>query len=256
MKAKDGFSKIDLLILIICAIFALANICSVGKLGRENARRMICASNITQQLSALLNFAGDNEGKLPAAGGYWPCDISCDNMNILLENMGISVSDMNLPPYKDIPLQKVFYCPSNFIQKKAETYYWNFATHYDTNLHKFTGYRVMVYFYLWAAGWNSNGTKPINGPGDKKWVSTIFMENPSETELITDVVYSDPSGNFDRILCGGMAGLGYFDSTSHLKTKKEPYGGNVGFVDGHIEWRPFSRMYHRFGYSSCPSFWW
>ena len=30
-----------------------------------------------------------------------------------------------------------------------------------------------------------------------------------------------------------------YDKTSHLKNEEEPFGGNIGFLDGHTEWRPF-----------------
>jgi prepilin-type processing-associated H-X9-DG protein len=32
---------------------------------------------------------------------------------------------------------------------------------------------------------------------------------------------------------------GVHDSSSHLKSDDEPFGGNVGFLDGHGEWRAF-----------------
>ncbi len=248
---KNRFSKPDIFILIFCVLFALANICSVGKIGRENEKRAVCASNIKQQLKALMNFSGDNEGNLPATGGYWPCDIDYKNMNNLIEAVGISISDMNLPPNADIPVQDVFYCPSNISQKKARVEYWRFAISPSTH----SGYRIMGYFYLWAAAWNINGKAAIKGPGNKKWVSSIFTVNPSETEMVIDAVMSDSSGNFGQIKCGGSPGLGFFDSSSHLKIFKQPYGSNIGFVDGHVEWRPFNQMYDRYGYT-CPRFWW
>ena len=30
--------------------------------------------------------------------------------------------------------------------------------------------------------------------------------------------------------------------TAHLTPSKNPAGGNICFIDNHIEWRPFARM--------------
>jgi len=37
------------------------------------------------------------------------------------------------------------------------------------------------------------------------------------------------------------------DISSHLKNGKIPGGGNIGMLDGHVEWRPFSQMLPRTG---------
>ena len=42
--------------------------------------------------------------------------------------------------------------------------------------------------------------------------------------------------------------------TSHLKSDYEPTGGNIGFLDSHVEWRTFENMRMRFG--TNPGFWW
>lgn len=109
---------------------------------------------------------------------------------------------------------------------------------------------------------NSNGTKPILGTGNKKWVSSIYVDNPSETELVVDALLSQkynydpaiyPNGNFGRINIGGAF---MNDSSNHIKTMAEPYGGNVGFVDGHVEWRPFEQMQLRYEFFTRGPLWW
>jgi len=60
--------------LIFCVLFAITNICSVGKMGRENAKRMVCSSNIKQILDGLTKYAQDNSGNLPY-GGFWLDDL-------------------------------------------------------------------------------------------------------------------------------------------------------------------------------------
>ncbi len=38
------------------------------------------------------------------------------------------------------------------------------------------------------------------------------------------------------------------------KSDQEPYGGNIGMLDGHVEWRPFDDMEER--YNTNPCFFW
>ncbi|MHC4807384.1 MAG: H-X9-DG-CTERM domain-containing protein [Planctomycetota bacterium] len=49
-----------------------------------------------------------------------------------------------------------------------------------------------------------------------------------------------------------------YDRTNHLKRGTRPTGGNVLFVDGHVQWRPFSEMEHRWFWQRYdnPCFWW
>jgi prepilin-type processing-associated H-X9-DG protein len=51
-----------------------------------------------------------------------------------------------------------------------------------------------------------------------------------------------------------LTNYGIYDSTSHLKTDAVPLGGNIGFVDGHVAWRPFDDMGGRYGGDRL--FWW
>jgi len=252
MRYNKAFSRKDLLSLIICLLFLMAVCGSVGKIGRENAKRMICANNISQLLQGMTVYAGEHDGRLPYQdGGYWIWDISYYATNVMLDSMGVDAQKPSID--KDIPVQDVFYCPSNIPQKKGRDLYWSYAINPISE----SGYRVIGYLFLWPAPWT----------GGASWsVSTIYVDNPAETELVIDIVMSDtcnwpqqeyPNGNFAKILIGGMPGLhGIYDSSSHLVTEKEPAGGNIGFVDGHVEWRPFSQMDPHLPMIGCPVWWW
>ncbi|MHC4631340.1 MAG: H-X9-DG-CTERM domain-containing protein [Planctomycetota bacterium] len=43
-----------------------------------------------------------------------------------------------------------------------------------------------------------------------------------------------------------------------MKRGTRPTGGNVLFVDGHVQWRPFSEMEHSWFWQRYgnPCFWW
>jgi prepilin-type processing-associated H-X9-DG protein len=58
--------------------------------------------------------------------------------------------------------------------------------------------------------------------------------------------------SYDMITTGGYRKP---HLSPHLNGKT-PSGGNIGFMDGHVEWRKFADMQFR-GYSdTCPVFWW
>jgi len=280
MKIRSALSKKDVFVLVVCLFFMLAALGSTGRMGRENAKRAVCAGNEGRILRGLLNFAIENEGSMlsPDVIGYWPWDCEYKRTNKILENMGIDTSRFQLEEgqYDPIPPQDVFYCPTNYTQAKGRDKYWSFHIYLYGG--QIGGYRILGYTFLWAAYWNNNGYSAIFGPdGDpdptKKWVKTIFVENPSETELVVDALLSGrdnfftreiynlnefPNGNFGQVTDGDMPHIYYYcDGSSHLKNLKEPYGGNVGFVDGHVQWRDFKDMANRITtYSGGPMWWW
>jgi prepilin-type processing-associated H-X9-DG protein len=277
MKIRSALSKKDVFVLVGCLFFMLAALGSTGRMGREDAKRAVCAGNEGQILRGLLNYANENEGEIPLGFGYWPWDAGYDEVNEIMESMGIDTSHFQLEEgeYDPIAPQDVFYCPTNYTQAKGRDKYWSYNIYLSGG--QPAGYRILGYVFLWAANWNNNGTRPIlgldgNPDPTKKWVKTIFVENPSETELVVDALLSVrdnfftgdtydlnefPNGNFGQITYGGMPPMyGYFDGSSHLKSLKEPYGGNIGFVDGHVEWRDFKDMANRITTSSGGPLWW
>ena len=51
-------------------------------------------------------------------------------------------------------------------------------------------------------------------------------------------------------------GVAFQHRTSHLKRGNVPRGGNIGMLDGHVEWRPFLQMLPRTDDTDCPCYWW
>ncbi len=245
---KENIKKTDCVVLVCCIVFLIFVSGSVGRRGQELNKRMICSSNIKQLISGMTNYAYQHNGSFPTgANRLWPHDVEESVCRSILEYMGIKY-----PANQKIPVQDVFYCPTNYAQQSARSNHWNYY-----------GYIVTGYAFLWYAQWNNNGQLPILGTGNKKWVSSIYSD-PSETELVIDAIISQkrdydpaifPNGNFGRIYY--LVSSPTNDSSSHLKTMTEPYGGNIGFVDGHVEWRPYNQMQLRHISSGTPGpLWW
>ena len=99
----------------------------------------------------------------------------------------------------------------------------------------------------------------------KKWVDRTDMPQASEAELVMDATLCDrgddhvlyPQGNFGVIITGSNP-LGIPDNSNHLITDAKVSGGNIGFADGHVEWRPFTEMMHRItrGAAKGEVWWW
>jgi prepilin-type N-terminal cleavage/methylation domain-containing protein len=226
-------------------------------------------------------------GKFPRAeGGYWPWDGPYDVINELLKCMGKNLSDFKGKPDQvdPIPPQPIFYCPSNVQQKRFLNTNWSYSLGIDNG--RVRGYRVLGYAFMWYAGWNNDGKRSIRSGLDsngkiintenslpdpiKKWVDRSDIPQASEVELVVDTAMSErrnfltgevyaldkyPNGNFATITSGGNPIYnGSPDQSSHLVSDSKIAGGNIGFVDNHVEWRNFKDMRNRI--TVGPMWWW
>ena len=127
---------------------------------------------------------------------------------------------------------------------------------------------VSVFFFLWH---NSGNDRPEivrykNDDTRKIWVKTTQEKQSGARELCIDSVMGVPQTNakygrnFGQVPGGIWAESQVYDQTSHLKSDDEPAGGNIGFLDGHVEWRAFNPDIEngvavpRFG--NTPGFFW
>jgi hypothetical protein len=64
MKEKTNFTKKELIIVLICAVFLLQNIGAIGSGGRKKAKEMVCIANVKHLTDAWLIYTDDNDGFL------------------------------------------------------------------------------------------------------------------------------------------------------------------------------------------------
>jgi prepilin-type N-terminal cleavage/methylation domain-containing protein/prepilin-type processing-associated H-X9-DG protein len=268
MRGKKAFTLVELLVVIAVIALLLSILIPALRLARDQALRASCASNIHQHLVALMIYADESGGRLPVlTGGNWIWDLTVDTANLHLKNLGIDVAKYGDDPL-DIPTQPIFYCPANPMQRKYMTEAWRFGYYENPPRPKF---HVIGYVFLWWGPWSPGGIwyDEDNEPA-KEFLRRLDIKQPSKAELVLDTTMSDksgwppddyPDGNFAQVLCGGMPGLGNPDCSNHVLNERKAAGGNIGFADGHIEWRPFNKMADRFPRTShdrraCPIFWW
>jgi len=252
MTRRDAFTLIELLVVIAIIAILMAILMPTLSRIKEQARQKVCSSNIRQQLTAFHMYANEHDGKLPrpTTGGYWLWDIHVETVNFMVRS--------GLTP-------DLYYCPSNQNQRKHRDLYWEYTGQWDGEKFTSGSYIVSGYCYLLQLAEDERPEirNEENKTGPKKWLETVTDKHAAQYELVIDATLGESDQhakyryNFGEVRAGGMwAQYQILDQTSHLKTDEEPAGGNMGFLDGHVEWRHFNMMENRYGGSGAPTFWW
>ena len=262
-KRSKAFTLIELLVVIAIIALLLSIIMPALQRAKNQTKKIICASQIRQQCMALMMYAQANEEKMPMmtwAGGQWLWDVSYFTTDVIID----SGAD-----------RKVFRCPSNRIDTD-KIRYWRYSEHFSGPVSDATPepasiqqrqqeWRVVSYSYLMDT---KDGRGDIWAPSDpgapkvpsaqKKFIGqTTQSRIPNgQMELITDSVI-EYGGTYKWIIPDIYADWAM--GTNHMERRggdiKEPAGSNIGFLDGHVTWRHFEKMYQRYGIQGVV-FWW
>lgn len=223
-------------LLVVLAVVSLLLVLRLSALGNAKDQALIaaCAGNLRELTQTTIIYANENGDKFPPSGGVasWPWDMAWNVGNTFTQN---------------IVLQRM-YCPASGMTPEDNISLWNFGApsfHVIGYSTTFPGISLLVQT-------NVNNTltprRIQNG--------AIYFPAPSAANrvLFADATLSTansptPAANFTHIL-GGFAKA---HRTDHLDGLL-PSGGNVGMLDGHVEWRGFSQMVPRT--TIAPYFWW
>lgn len=250
-RTKKGFTLIELLVVIAIIAVLMAILMPSLKRAREQARRTTCANQVRQQTLALLMYAQQNNCKMPlmtSSGGEWLWDISYFATDAIIKNGGS---------------KKIFRCPSNQINTSTDNY-WRYtefpgieAPEPTLESERQRQHRVVSYCYLmdtrsgrgtiFAAG--EPGTE-VTDPHREFIKTTTQIGGHSRMEFVLDTVIEYPNSGW--ILPDRYAE--WAQGTNHMD-KRDPDGANIGFLDGHQEWRHFENMYQRYTKQGV-FFWW
>jgi prepilin-type N-terminal cleavage/methylation domain-containing protein/prepilin-type processing-associated H-X9-DG protein len=228
VQKKHGFTLIELLVVIaIIAILAAMLLPALAR-AKERAKRAQCTSNEHQLSLATIMYANENQDRLPdcnnSAGlglGVWVWDMSAYVITNLNQNIG---------------RQDMFYCPNEY-------YLYNSATPdawqaFTTSATAPQPYIVTGYIWLFP---NSRADAALTSFST---VTKTTTPRPgfsvSTTEVIADAT----------IFLNGLGGRTYMNlaaaggskvGSAHMQGST-PAGGNIMFLDGHVEWRKFLQM--------------
>ena len=265
MGGRQAFTLIELLVVI--AVIALLMSILMPALGaaREQGRRAVCAQNEKNTGLGLTMYANDYDGRLPMNEvDRWLFDVSYWTTDIVLQTGAFD--------------RHIFYCPS--WRQRDNIIFWRYGENLPAgtpeeyerpepqavstrkNYHRILG-------YFWLIDFDNNGrgrTNPPmspNGPA-KEWVRSLVETNaaPADVELVTDVTASNgpnrDTADFSGATGGCWSRWQVYDRSNHLRKGTRAIGGNILFVDGHVSWRKFDEMEHRWFWKAYgnPCFWW
>ena len=219
-----GFTLIELLVVIAIIALLISIIVPSLRKAKDGVRRIVCRNDLKQVVISANIYASDYDEWIFLSGdGWWLQDLDVITADLIIE---ISGGD-----------NRIFYCPSVRDKRGPFWPYWNYTSTYHV-----TGYFWMMDRMNRDTREHIPRTQMPAGTPPKKWPSKVTCKNPTATELVTDIIFSngnDPTSRYDWTPAGGLADGDY---TNHVDyNSRLPQGSNVGFVDGSVDWRNWEK---------------
>ena len=228
MRRRNAFTLVELLVVIGIIGILIALLLPALNQAREQARRTQCAAGLHNIGIAMNVYANENKRRLPmhvGPGNNWFWDVTYPTRDAIIRAGAVRDN---------------FYCPSGDLQN-------------DDGLWEFNGWTVSGYFWLMqrlGGGALSNpgffvfGYPPGVPDEMRRLRRRVDAPRAAETELVADAnlsIGTPPNRRFSGIY-GGWPG----HRSNHIKQGWRGVGGNILFLDSHVEWRDISAMKVRF----------
>jgi prepilin-type N-terminal cleavage/methylation domain-containing protein len=230
----SAFTLIELLVVIaIIAILAALLLPTLGG-AKERGRRVACKSNLRQFILAVHMYGHENRDRVPTA-------MSEDENGAAYEYTPVIPRTTRDTLIKYAGSQKMLECPS--LGKPFNT-----PNGWDVGEFGF----VIAYNYLGG----HTRTPWITGAGLGVWISPQTMTEDSSRPLVTDMNDWSPAYGKSFAPHGARGPILHdadFSNSGAQGTSSKQIGaagGNVGLLDGSVNWKPISQMKQYRGWSS------
>ncbi|MGA2747233.1 MAG: prepilin-type N-terminal cleavage/methylation domain-containing protein [Verrucomicrobiota bacterium] len=259
---RPGFTLIELLVVIaIIAILAALLLPALSK-SKNEAIIAQCKNNEKQQIIALFIYADDNKQFLPdGSGGNW-----CHDMAVYIANNMVANGARKLTWYD--PGSAARFGPEDWDVSNdgvRGSTLWTYDAE-ENEPSPITGDFRVVYYAQTFYGTASYSGDFVTNENQKLNITSVTVKNLSgggtfpirlaqRPLTACEQIENTQEGNPSTVLSVESTynwtdvegGYKKHDISSHLKNGKIPGGGNIGMLDGHVEWRPFSQMLPRTG---------
>jgi prepilin-type processing-associated H-X9-DG protein len=243
----SAFTLVELLVVIgIIALLIAILLPSLSK-AREQAKRVACGSQVRQFCQGLIMFANEHNGRYMDVGNAnHTLDNECTPPNPFPTTVAQEKADASevqvihtgardvLNLKYGIPRQ-MFFCPSNPDMNTDFNWYRT-----DKHNYAFTGYMFMAGRTYLSKTYPEIAKDGVYKGFEEAQKSDLPMV-PSKMgqKAYYKVLVADTTRSYNNELNPSNHCIGQ-DPTGYMPDGKG--GGNIGFIDGHVEWKPQKAM--------------